>query len=60
MKTYEQKEKRVPVLFTLLFGLLASGVGIIAILGWILGVPVLAGFSYGLIPMAPSTAFLFI
>ncbi|MHB8905536.1 MAG: PAS domain S-box protein [Melioribacteraceae bacterium] len=60
MKTHEQKEKRVPVLFTLLFGLLASGVGIIAILGWILGVPVLASFSYGLIPMAPSTAFLFI
>ncbi|MFA5804736.1 MAG: PAS domain S-box protein [Melioribacteraceae bacterium] len=60
MKTNEQKEKRLPILFTLLFGLLAATIGTLALLGWILGVPVLASFSSGLIPMAPSTAILFI
>ena len=60
MINYERKETSRIVLFTLLFDLLASGVGIIAILGWILGVPVLTSFNSSLIPMAPSTAILFI
>ncbi|MCX6173414.1 MAG: PAS domain S-box protein [Ignavibacteriales bacterium] len=60
MINYGSKETGKPVLFTLLFGLLTSGVGIIAILGWILGVPLLASFNSDFIPMAPSTAFLFI
>ncbi|TSA29295.1 MAG: PAS domain S-box protein, partial [Ignavibacteriales bacterium] len=60
MINYGSKETGKPILFTLLFSLLTSGVGIIALLGWILGVQVLASFSSVLIPMAPSTAFLFI
>ncbi len=60
MIIHRKQEAGKSVLFTPLFGLLTSGVGIFAILGWILGVPVLTSFSSSLIPMAPSTAFLFI
>jgi len=41
-------------------GALAAGFGLIALLGWILKLPLFASFGLGLIPMAPSTALLFI
>ncbi len=41
-------------------GLLTSAIGLLAMLGWILQLPLLASFSANLIPMAPSTALLFI
>ncbi|MCX6220793.1 MAG: PAS domain S-box protein [Bacteroidia bacterium] len=56
----DEKERARPFLMTQLFALLTSGVGIVAILGWILGAPILASFSNSLIPMAPSTAILFV
>src|ERR1039458_2547532 len=51
--------------FTLSFGVLASGIltsalGLLALVGWGLGLPLLANFGVGLIPMAPSTAVLFV
>src|ERR1039458_6188232 len=51
--------------FTLSFGVLASGIvtsalGFLALLGWVLGLPLLANFGVDLIPMAPSTAVLFV
>jgi hypothetical protein len=51
--------------FTLSFGVLASGtvtsaLGLLALLGWVLGLPLLASFGVELMPMAPSTAVLFL
>lgn len=39
---------------------MAMGLAFCALLGWALGRPILASFGAGLIPMAPSTAFMFI
>lgn len=39
--------------------LLVSGLGLIALLGWVFGLSVLTSFGVGKIPMAPSTALLF-
>jgi PAS domain S-box-containing protein len=41
-------------------GALATGFGLIALLGWVLKLPLLSSFGSRLIPMAPSTALLFI
>jgi PAS domain S-box-containing protein len=41
-------------------GFVTAAVGAIALLGWVLGFPRLASLGAGLIPMAPSTALLFI
>ena len=38
----------------------AAGIGLFALAGWIFGIPLLASFGAGLIPMAPSTALLFV
>jgi PAS domain S-box-containing protein len=43
-----------------LLALSAAGLGLVALLGWILGLNILASFGTGLIPMAPSTALLFV
>ena len=37
-----------------------AGLGFVALLGWVLGWPRLASFGAGLMPMAPSTAVLFL
>ena len=42
------------------FGILTAGLAAVALLGWILGLPRLASFKAELIPMAPSTAVLFL
>ena len=41
-------------------GIVAAAIGFVALLGWGLGLPLLASFGAGLIPMAPSTAVLFV
>lgn len=43
-----------------LLALSAAGLGILAFLGWILGLNILASFGADLIPMAPSTALFFV
>ena len=48
------------ILFIRLFSFLTLGIGIAGMLGWALGLMILTSFINGLIPMAPSTAFLFI
>lgn len=40
--------------------LTAAGLGLLALAGWLLGMPVLASFGVDLVPMAPSTALLFV
>ena len=40
--------------------LVAAGTGFVALLGWVLQLPFLTSFGSGKIPMAPSTALLFI
>jgi PAS domain S-box-containing protein len=45
---------------TLLPGIAAAVIGIVAMSGWVLKLPVLATFGTGWIPMAPSTALLFV
>ena len=53
--------ERVPYrLAIILCGAIASGAAIVALLGWGLGMPTLASMGSGIIPMAPSTAVLFL
>ncbi len=52
-----------PPRFRLLISICAAfvaGVGLVALLGWVLGLPVLASLGSGMIPVAPSTAELFV
>jgi len=53
---------RGPIRFRLLIDICSAfvaGVGLIALLGWVLGLPALASLGSGMIPVAPSTAVLF-
>ncbi len=43
-----------------IWGALAAGFGIAALFGWVAGLPRLSAFVEGKIPMAPSTALLFV
>jgi|GEM_PF-796514 len=54
------REIRFPKTLTQACAALAAGFGFLALLGWILAVPLLCSFGSGLIPMAPSTALLFV
>ncbi|MFA7418545.1 MAG: PAS domain S-box protein, partial [Melioribacteraceae bacterium] len=56
----DKKEKRIINLFIQVCGLLTIFLGCSAILGWIFGVPELASFASGKIPMALSSAVLFV
>jgi PAS domain S-box-containing protein len=56
----DKKERRFPNASIQVCGALAAVIGIVALLGWILGHPLLASFGAELIPMAPSTALLFV
>jgi len=58
MNTSRSKERSL-FLFAQAGGGLAAGIGFVALLGWILGLPRLASFGAQFIPMAPSTAFFF-
>ena len=44
----------------LILTLLAAGVGLVSLVGWVAGFPLLAAFGPGRVPMAPSTAVLFL
>ncbi len=41
-------------------GIVTAGMGLLTLLGWVLKLPLLASFGKDLIPMAPSTAVLFL
>jgi PAS domain S-box-containing protein len=65
MKTIETSESRAGSAFLLVFvrpaaGIVTAALGFIALLGWVLGLPLLASFGMDLMPMAPSTAVLFL
>ncbi len=65
MKAVAREERRVAYPLILVFALLLAGIitvgmGFLALLGWVLKLPLLASFGEGLIPMAPSTAVLFL
>src|ERR1035437_2488868 len=65
MKAVAKEERRVAYPLVLIFLLLTVGIataatGLLALLGWILYLPRLACFGADLIPMAPSTALLFL
>ncbi|MEW6714480.1 MAG: ATP-binding protein [Nitrospirota bacterium] len=51
---------RVFSAFIMLCGIISAGLGIAALIGWVAGAPILAAFLPGKIPMAPSTALLFL
>ncbi len=54
------KEQRFHSTLILICGMIASGIGFAALLGWLAGIPLLTTFGSGSIPMAPSTALLFL
>jgi PAS domain S-box-containing protein len=65
MKAVTREERRVAYPPVLVFCLLAAGIftsamGLLTLLGWVFKLPLLASFRAGLIPMAPSSAVLFL
>jgi PAS domain S-box-containing protein len=60
MKTDKSEKNRRSNVLPQIFGASAAGIGLVALLGWILGIPFFASFGADLIPMAPSTALLFV
>ncbi len=60
MKKNEQNENRKLNIFIQVCGLVTIFLGVSAILGWIFGIPELASFADGKIPMALSAAALFV
>ena len=65
MKAVTKEERRAAYPLVLVFCLLAAGIvtagmGFLTLLGWVLKLPLLASFGAGLVPMAPSTAVLFL
>ncbi|MHB1688715.1 MAG: ATP-binding protein [Ignavibacteriaceae bacterium] len=60
MKNYNKKENHILSIFIRVCGLLAAFLGFSAILGWTFNIPQLASFDPGKIPMALSTALLFV
>ncbi len=55
----QERERRFLSTLAQVCGALAAGFGFIALLGWVLNLPLLSSFEMRLIPMAPSTASLF-
>ena len=65
MKAVTREERRVAYPLVLVFclraaGIVTAGMGLLTLLGWVLKLPLLASFGKDLIPMAPSTAVLFL
>jgi len=60
MKFSDKKENRLLIGLTRVCGVLAAGFGFIALLGWIAGLSLLPTPGSGRMPMAPSTALLFL
>jgi hypothetical protein len=51
---------RTGYIFISTTGIATAALGLLVLLGWILQLPLLTSFGANLIPMAPSTALLFI
>ena len=60
IKAAEHTERRNGHLLVTVLGISTAGLAALALLGWILGLPLWASFKAGLMPMAPSTAVLFL
>jgi PAS domain S-box-containing protein len=60
MKAKNNREKFFPFRLSEISGILTAGLGLISLLGWIIGFLTLASFGSEFIPMAPSTALLFV
>ncbi len=60
MKYHSPASSRLPVRIALICSLSAMGFGLFALLGWITAIPWLTALWPGGIPMAPSTALLFL
>ena len=59
-ETHDPEHDGISTLTIYAGGMLAAGLGIAALIGWILGLSFLTTFGSGLKPMAPSTALLFV
>lgn len=55
-----ENEKRAGRFLILALSSSAAGIGLLALVGWVFELPLLASFGSDLIPMAPSTALLFV
>ncbi len=65
MDTHEQTDHPAvgrfrPAIAIFVAALIAAAFGVLTLLGWVLGLPLLASFGTDLISMAPSTALLFL
>jgi hypothetical protein len=60
MKPHHQNSPRFPILFSSACGLVTALFGVAAFLGWSIGTSLLTALQEHWIPMAPSTALLFI
>ena len=60
MKNSKQAVIHAGTIAVVAAGIVTAAIGLLAMLGWILKIPLLASFGTNLIPMAPSTALLFI
>src|SRR3989337_2361400 len=60
VQTREHSQRPAPSVFARACAAIAGGFGCIALLGWILKLPILTSLGPGWIPMAPSTALLFL
>ncbi|MDP2639702.1 MAG: hypothetical protein Q8Q16_03410, partial [Betaproteobacteria bacterium] len=54
-----REENRIPDVLARAGGVLAAGLGLVVLLGWVLGLPLFSGPEPRLLPMAPSSALLF-
>jgi two-component system cell cycle sensor histidine kinase/response regulator CckA len=60
MDTTRYQELRILNRIPEVFGLSSAGLGVVSLVGWILGYPILSSFGAELIPMAPSTSLLLV
>lgn len=60
MEPISTTENHKPIILVEIFGMLAACIGLSALFGWSIGIQFLTKFGSGMIPMAPSTALLFV
>ncbi len=60
MKNQTNLLRFVPLSLAELSAFISAALGLISLIGWIIGQPILASYGSELIPMAPSTALLFL
>ena len=59
MSSIKGGERGLLSALTQIFGAIAAGFGLLTLAGWVLDLPLLSSFGLNLIPMAPSSAFMF-